>query len=443
MRKFIRNEIQSLSNKPNLKLVLKNSSYFFSEKMTKVLFGFVLQTWVSRHLGPLQMGVYTYVTDFVLLFVPIVLFGMDDPLVRELVSHQRHEKAIGTVFYFRLVVGFVSWLALCLTIWFIRGTSDTIFYYSIFFGTMLIFRCLDTFSSHFHARMMIKELVSSRQKAYLLASGVKFAGLLAKFGTFFFILNYYFQLFIEKIFVVFKYYKTEKHKLVFDREILKSLVLLSYPIALTGFFTIGESRLGTFFLSKYYDLTIVGQLGVGKSLLDISEFLAGSICISVYPVIIKAHQGDNNESDRKMIHLYSGLFYYGLSLWLLSALFSPYVINLLYGNRYIESSTAVTFGSLAAIITFLNIARLKWYILQNKTNLWLALCIGAFIINTILQFFLTKELGLKASFISKIISHTSINLLACTLSGTIRQDLKNVTKGIASPFIYIKRRFRV
>ncbi len=119
---------------------------------------------------------------------------------------------------------------------------------------------------------------------------------------------------------------------------------------------------------------------------------------------------------------------------------SSWVINVLYGSRYDQTAAVLAYGSWFAIVTYLNLARVKWYILEGKTLIWLTLCGFNFVLNVIFQFYFTPKHGIVGPYISSISAHVVGNVALALFNKSIREDLKNVFLGIWIPFEYLKKR---
>lgn len=437
---MIRKGINSIADRPNLQRALKGFSYFFSEKMTRVLVGFILQTWIARHLGPERMGVYAYIADFVAVFIPIALFGFDDILVKEFVSRKDDGKVLGTILYFRLFVSIPIWILLCVSIWIIRREASDIVYITVAYGTMLFVRCLDTYYSYFHAHFLAKQLVKGRQAAYLIASVVRAGGLFYGAGLIFFLANTYFQYALERITAVLQIRKSLKDPISFDFDYLKKLLPLATPIAFTSFFSYAETRMGTFFLNKFWNLETVGEFGVGRSLLDLWDFLPTTICLTAFPVVLMAKEKDFEQYESKLRKLYAFLFYLGTAFAISLSLAAPYVIKILYGQKYDQTVNVLTYGSWLAVVTYINFARVKWYIMEERTTDWLVICLLVFFLNFGFQFYFTKEFGITGPYFASIAAHVVANGLAAIIYRSVRVDLVNVFQGVLFPFKLIFRR---
>lgn len=434
------NGLKLFSDRPNFRRAFQGFSYFFSEKMIRIVVGFILQTWLARYLGPEQMGKYSFVADFTAIFIPFVLFGLDDFAVRDLLKTDDPGKVLGTIFYFRLSLGVIAWSMLAIAIYFARKESPEIVWLTVAYGSLVVFRSFDTFTVYFHSHYLIKPLIKGRQIVFCLFSAARAGGLMIQVGLNYFLFNTWIQMIFEKIIPFFQLRSMKKMRFTFDQDYLKSLIPIALPIALTGFFSYGETRLGTFFLNKYNTLDTVGEFSVGRGLLDLWEFIPISICLTVFPVIVSSKSNDIANYQAKLRKLYGGLFYLGAAFAISVTLSSSWVINILYGARYDQTDKVLSCGSWFALITYLNLARVKWYILEGKTQAWLALSAVNFILNVILQFYFTPGYGIIGPYLASISSHLIGNVALALFNKSIREDLKNVFHGILLPLTYLMKR---
>ncbi len=437
---MLENIRSAIGTRPNLKRTLSGFSYFFSEKITRVLLGFFLQTWLARHLGPEGMGDYSYVADFVAIFIPIVLFGFDDILVHELVKTKTPGRVLGTILHFRLRLGVLVWFVLCLGIWLFRREAMPIVLATVIYGTLIIVRSFDTFTSYFHAHFLAKQLVASRQLSYGIGSALRALGLWLGFGINYFLVNNYFQSFLEKFIVFLQARRHLPERLVYDKQYLKDVLPLAFPIALTTFFSYAETRMGTFFLHRFNSLESVGEFGVGRGLLDIWDFLPATLCLTVFPVIIKFHAEDDEIYRNKLHKIYAGLFYLALGFAIAIFLAAPYVVDVLYGPAFNDTATVLRYGSFLAIITYLNMARVKWYILEGVTYKWLYICASTFLLNFIFQFYFTRKFGVTGPYMAAAAAHLITNVLFFIFDAKVRIDLLHIAHGIFLPIKAVYKR---
>ena len=82
--------------------------------------------YVARYLGPERYGLLSYALSFVWLFSSLASLGLDDILVRELVSHpEKRQNLLGTVFWLKVCGAIVMGAAIALVLQFKTEDQQT------------------------------------------------------------------------------------------------------------------------------------------------------------------------------------------------------------------------------------------------------------------------------------------------------------------------------
>ena len=83
-----------------------NTSWLLGERILRMTVSLFVAIYVARYLGPERYGLLSYALSFVWLFSALASLGLDEILVRELVSHpEKRQNLLGTVFWLK-VCGF-------------------------------------------------------------------------------------------------------------------------------------------------------------------------------------------------------------------------------------------------------------------------------------------------------------------------------------------------
>ena len=119
-------EIVNLRNHLGFMKYLKNTSWLFAEKVLRVFTGLFVGIWLSRYLGPNQLGVFSYAQSFVVLLTCMASLGIDSIVIRELVkSKNRNDDLILTSFLIKLFGAIFSIFLLVIGIIFSSNDSFT------------------------------------------------------------------------------------------------------------------------------------------------------------------------------------------------------------------------------------------------------------------------------------------------------------------------------
>ncbi len=317
-----------------IQLAVKGIGYQFFDKLIKVVGGFFIYAWMVRYLGPEDMGVFTFVRDFIGIFVLIVTFGMNEVLVNHLVICRDDKKKIGevlgTVFVFRFVLAIISWLLVSLVIPFF-STSTKIQFLTAVSAWLLLGFAFQTFISFYFSRVKIKDITIASQAAWILANVLKVVGIFLRMEVLYFIFCYNIQTVMDKVICFFQFVIKFDYKLRFNFQLLKEMIIPALPMAITAFLVFFETRTGTFFVNYFLGTKEVGYYGAALSLTGVATFFPVSIISTIYPMILKKIEANNFEKmDYHLVSLYSITWIISLSFALIFYYFADVFVLFLF-----------------------------------------------------------------------------------------------------------------
>ena len=92
----------------------KNLSWMLGEQLLRIVSGLFVSIMVARYLGPKNFGLFNYVLAYIAIFSGIARLGLDDILVRELISApEKRDTYLGTAFWLKtaatLIIIIIIW----------------------------------------------------------------------------------------------------------------------------------------------------------------------------------------------------------------------------------------------------------------------------------------------------------------------------------------------
>lgn len=434
-------KMTSWRNHPQIALILKATSYLMGEKFLRLFVGLVLQTWMARYLGPERYGQFSYISDFVAVFFPLITFGIDDLLIKDLVQKRiPQEKILGSILFLRMINSLVAWFFVGVGIVYARGEKPWIVMATIAYASVLLVKAFETSDTYFVAHYDMKTVTVSRNIGYFTSSALKVMAILAKLNVGFFLFAFYMDYLIGRIYSGVRLLKTFSIKdLKVDKTYLRLIVLSCLPIALNGFLIILENRSGIFLLNKYTNEETVGQYAVGLSLINLWEFFPGAVCLVLYPSIIKSKEYGKEKYEQRNVELQAIIFLMTSAFIAFCFLFSPFIIKILYGDKYHLAQEVLAVGSLSLFFTSFNFSRIKWFIMEEKTWHWFYLSLAIFFLNVIFQTKFDIQYKHLGPIYSSILAYALANLMGACISPTIRANLKIILKGMVHPLAFARR----
>src|SRR5919202_6577395 len=100
------NKLTAVSQKlsPNLRRVIGNTGWLFTEKIAQMILGLLVGLWIARYLGPERFGRFNYAIANVGLFIPIAKLGLDNIVIRNLARNpSEKDKTLGTALFLKLI----------------------------------------------------------------------------------------------------------------------------------------------------------------------------------------------------------------------------------------------------------------------------------------------------------------------------------------------------
>lgn len=92
---------------------LKNTSWLLFEKLLRIFVGLFVNVWMIRYLQPEQFGLLSYAISFAGLFTIVASLGLDEILVKYLVTDaSRRDVLLGTAFTLKLVASLLILIVL-------------------------------------------------------------------------------------------------------------------------------------------------------------------------------------------------------------------------------------------------------------------------------------------------------------------------------------------
>ena len=96
---------------PNLRQVLSNIAWLFTDQILQMGLGLFVGLWVARYLGPTQFGLLNYAIAFVSLFSSVATMGLGTLVVRNIARNPEcKNETLGTAFGLQFTGGCITLL---------------------------------------------------------------------------------------------------------------------------------------------------------------------------------------------------------------------------------------------------------------------------------------------------------------------------------------------
>jgi len=388
----------------NTGLVIKNSIYQFSTNLIGKIGSLIFVIILARMLMPELFGLYSLALSTILIFVAFSELGIGQTLIRfvskEFGKNIKSKKAKSYVIYLaklKLFLTFVSILILIISAKFISNTyyqkplflaliAGSLYILSV--GIVGYLRSLLMASNYFKG-IFYNEIIFQVTRLIVIPLFILFSLkqiLSNEFILFYIILGLGFSYLISLGFLLFlpknklKYLSEKGKKLSYleKQKVNKFILPVSATVITAAFFGyIDMIMLGRFVLSEYiayYRVALIFALTI-TPLITFSAVLL--------PVFSKMKDEQLERGFKKSVSM---ILLLSLVLFLFVFLFSPFIINFIYGEEYRNSINILRFFSLLLISVPLSSIYDSYFVAKGKPIILARFLVISLIINIILNF---------------------------------------------------------
>jgi O-antigen/teichoic acid export membrane protein len=335
--------------------VIKNTFTIFAGRASNALFLFLLTLVVSRHLGPVRFGVFSFLTTIVVSANTFSSLGLDVWMVREITKAP--EKAN---LYFSTILGLkagTSLVTLLLVFLIFQGTNlpETTLHLLWILSISLIFNTVsqtlwhygDCFKEFFYhsflwaASNIVKSstgiaLVLLYGELELLIIGIVLAEAFAL---------------ILSLYVIRRRFGPFAPQFQFS--VWWSFLSRSAPIGLGVIFSVLYFRLDIVMLQLMTEDRVVGFYNAAYKLFEIVVILPHSLMIVLFPSLVEEFHTDRRTFEISFKKAFTVFFMVGSSIALVFYSFSNEIIGFIYGNRFLFSVKVLDVLAITIPLSFL------------------------------------------------------------------------------------------
>jgi len=394
-----------LKNSGIKQTIAKNTFWLVIAEGISSFLKFILIIYVARILGATEYGKFAFAFAFVSLFAILSDFGISQITTRELAREKEKEKEFSDIISLKLILSAGALILICLGSFFI--TLDPVIRGIIWIlGAYII---VGSFSEIIYA------FFRARQKMEYEAWTKILQAVILTIAGFFIIFNlpsaqslsfaYLFAASIALIFIlVFIHFKIYQLKLSFNKNIWRSILIMSWPLALTGIFGAIYNQIDSIMMGYFGQITEVGWYNAAYKIIGATLIPAGLISISFFPILSKLFKESKERLQKSWNYYMQLMIFLILPIVVGGMILAPKIINFVYDLSYFPSILA--FQILLIMAAFYYISNPFFHALiisnQQKKVFW-ATFFGA-VINVILNLILIPKYSLYGAAISTVIS---------------------------------------
>ncbi len=394
------------------KKVLKNAGWIVGCKVVKAILMLIVTAITARYLGKEKYGLITYASGLCAFVVPIMQLGLNSTFVHEITNREGQDgKVVGTIIGMTslssifCILGIVSFSLIATA-----GQKETILVCSIY-SIMLFFNAMEMIQYWFQAKLMAKFSAFAMMIAYVGVSIFQILLVIFKTDVYFFAISYSLDYFLIAIILFFVFKKKSGQKLSFSFSLAKELLSVSKFYIIANLMSTVYVHTDVVMLNFMAGSAETGIYGAAWNCANMFNFVFAAIIDSMRPTIYEGKNIDQQTFEKRTIELFSILFYFATAMIIMMMIFSPLIVNIMYGADYVDAVGVLRIVAWMSVFSYVGTARSVWMLAEDKHKyLWIINLIGV-ILNVIVNYLLIPILGAFGAAIASVTTQFISNVL--------------------------------
>lgn len=360
---------------------------------------------VARYLGPEMYGIIAFATAVYTLLVIIVSLGIDDIIMKDMLQHEERQGSIqGSALFVKSAAAFLVYGIIF--IYFLINYSGEKLYSVLIITGAVLFQPLSVFSCIFLINAQAKYTSIARMISYTLSSLLKIILIIFKAPVTYFA----FAVFIDyavlylTVVLMYKYKKYTVSGWHIDISYIKYILKSAVPLFAAVLFYTFYQKVTVIIISSMYSDYASGIYSAAARLTEIWYLVPAVLMTAFYPAVVKAKQISEEEYNKRIKTLFYVTTIPFILMAFFAALLSPFIIKILYGEKYIESSIVLSLTIWSVPFISFYVISSKCFILENKVKHLLLRSALSFILIIFLGCILGSFYYLKGFSIAVVVS---------------------------------------
>lgn len=423
--------IKNLS--PNLRKVLNNIGWLLAERVLRMVVGFFVLAWMARYLGADNFGLLNYAIAFFSMFGVIAQLGLNQIVVRDLVSEPSHkDEILGTTLFLKLASGTAAFLLATVAIFLLRPDDPVGRILVIITAASSPISGFQIAEFWFQAQIQSKYSVWVRNIAFILMTLVKVALIQTQSSVIAFALVGLAETTLTAIGLMIAYQKSGQKIQAWRGSWLraKSLLKVSWPLIFSNVAIIVYLYVDQVMLGELTDNKAVGIYAVAVRLSEVWPFAATAIVTSVAPSLIEAKKISEKvyyERIQKLCNLLA-LIVYAIAIPM--TFFSTPLVVLVFGQEYAPAGLVLSIHIWSSLFVFMGYVKEIWIATEELTGYALAASFVGAAMNILLNFWLIPIYREVGAAIATVISYGLADYGMCFLYPPARKFAWVMTKAM-------------
>ena len=410
----------------------KNTFWLFVEKFLRLLSGLVVGVLVARYLGPEDFGLLNYAMSFVSLFLAFSALGLDNIVVKRLLSErERAPKLLGTAFSMKMVAAIIV-LGTVFGATFLSDNTAELSSIILIIASAAVFQSFTVIDFYFQARVQSKYVVFANIISLTITALLKLYFIYVEASLAYFALAFTIDAFIVAVGLVY-FYRSQGQELRqwgFDLEIAKTLLNQSWPLIMAGLVVTVYMKIDQIMIKEMLSAEANGNYAAAVRISETWYFIPMVICTSLFPAIINAKNRADGTYEDRLQSLFNLMVGIALLVAIPITFLSEPIILFLFGESYSQAIDVLTIHIWAGLFVTLGVASSLWLINENLQKLSFYRSVAGAVVNIVLNFILIPEYGIRGAALTTLFSQFVATFLFDLLYKKTRRNFVMKTKSL-------------
>ena len=393
--------------------VAKNTIWIVAERVVQMIISLIVGSLSARYLGPSNYGLINYGASIVALFTAITKLGLDSIIVKEYVDRKdENGKLVGTALLMRIFSSILSILLVFITIIILKPNDKLIQILTVLQSISLLFQSYEILDLWFQSKLNSKYTSIAKSIAYVVVSLYKIYLLVTSKSVIWFALSTTLDYVVIFVLLIIMYKKNKGQKLIFDKSISISLIKSSYHFIISSLMVTLYMQMDKIMIGNMINEFNVGLYSAATTICTLWAFIPEAIINSFRPVVYKLKKENEEHYLKRLKLLYCIIFYLGIAFCAFIALFSKYILLILYGKKYLTAQYTLIISVWYTAFAYLGTARGIWIVSEKKNKYAKKYIFIGAVVNLALNALLIPKYNINGAAIATLVSQITVALIA-------------------------------
>ncbi|MCB9987704.1 MAG: flippase [Rhodospirillales bacterium] len=419
------------------KQLIRNVSWLLGDKILRYSISLVVVVWTARYLGPSNNGVLAYAISFTSLFGALVSFGMGTIAVTDINKNPEKENAILGTALAVMSAGAIITLALQSIIIFQLRPGDSLMHTLVLvIGISYLFRPLHSaVSIYYQAKPEYKPIVVTSNVAFIVTSLLKVLALANSSSLQVLAAISSFEAILLCLLLTVYYQRTTNgfKQWGIDKNIFSNYLRQGLPLFISTLSSDVYMRIDLVMVGDLHSNYEAGIYSIAVTMVQIWYFLPVVVYNSIFPDLIRLEKSNHELFLQKLQKFYNYMGILSYAICIPVALFSGYIISLLFGAAYKDSGLILSILIWGAALVNFGMPRNAYMFSKGYYTLHLKITITGGIMNILLNLLLIPQMGALGATIATLITYFYTNIVSNFFYKQIKENGHMIFKAMLKP----------